>query len=301
MRQAFCDESFSRSPFFVVAGPIIHTDSQLIPVEEYLESLVEKYIPKEDRKGFAFHSADVWNNWDYFADKVKWPRGTCWDILWDLSGIPARFGLPIALGLKRKEEVAEWIAAPLEGIEEKFRPKAHDVATHGIAFVEYAKSVEGLLRELWPDETAELVAENRSEVEESLHGVHLSLRSRHWFEQEWEAPPPEFPFTKIRGAIKFAAKRDEVALQIADVCAYVIRAACEDSLDHAPFYNRLQPLMLGHPKHLDWPPLEWPLGPLVPLWKESNAEAESPLGRIRRLVRRERRRRLGSTRKSKVK
>lgn len=285
MRQAFCDESFSRSPFFVVAGPIIHADNQLIPVEEYLEALVEKYIPETDREGFVFHAADIWNNNGYFTDKDRWPHDLCWDILWDLISIPFLFHLPVSLGFKEKPHVAEWIKGPIEEIEQRYRAKAHDVATHGLAFVDYSYQVEKFARECWPDEVAELVAESRPEVHESLDGAHFSLRSRRWLET-WDEPPPEFPFTRIRGAIKFAAKRDEPALQIADACAYVIRAALEGSPDHAPFYNRLRGLMIAVPKDLIWPPLEWPNGHIVPLWKESEATRTSSLGRFRRLYRR---------------
>jgi uncharacterized protein DUF3800 len=286
VRQAFCDESYSRSSVFVVAGPIIHADTQLVPVEEHLEGLVAKYIPEPDREGFVFHAADLWNNNEYFADREKWPRDKCWNILWDLINIPAQFDLPIAVGLQYRLDVAERIKEPLEQIEEKYRAKAHDTATHSLAFVDFTYGVENAMRKLWPDEVAELVAENRQEVHDSLHGVHFNMRSKKWFATEWVNPPPEFPLAKIRGAIKFAAKRDEPALQIADACAYIIRAAVEGSLDHAPFYNLLRFWMLAHPKGLVWPPLEWPGGPLVPLWKETEAEKASPMVRLRRLYRR---------------
>lgn len=299
MRQAFCDESFSQSPWFVVAGPIVNADTQLIPLENHLEELAVKYIPKADREGFVFHATDIWNNNGYFADKERWPHDLCWDILWDLITTPAQFDLPVAIGLKLGPEVAERIAEPLKQIQERHRAKAHDVATHGLAFVDFTYGVENTMRSFWPDEVAELVAENRKEVHDSLHGIHFNMRSKKWFGEEWANPPPEFPLANIRGAIKFAAKRDEPALQIADACAYVIRAAVEGSFDHAPFYNTLQRQLLAHPKHLVWPPLEWPLGPQVPLWKESPAERASDLGWLRRFLRRERRR-LRDTGKSNV-
>ena len=87
----------------------LRSDKQLIPVEEHLERLVEKYIPEEDREGFVFHAVDIWNNHGYFADKRVWPREKCWEILWDLASVPALFVLPIAVGLKLRPEVADWI------------------------------------------------------------------------------------------------------------------------------------------------------------------------------------------------
>ena len=37
-----------------MAGILVHGDIQLARVEEYLSSLVEKHIPKEDHFGFVF-------------------------------------------------------------------------------------------------------------------------------------------------------------------------------------------------------------------------------------------------------
>ena len=216
------------------------------------ERLVEKYIPEEDREGFVFHAVDIWNNHGYFADKRVWPREKCWEILWDLAMFPALFVLPIAVGLKLRPEVADWIKEPVERIEKKYRRKAHDVALHGLAFVDFTYGVENVMRKHWADEVAELVAENWREVHDSLQGIHFNMKSKKWFAAEWTNPPPEFPLVRIRGAIKFAAKKDEPALQIADVCAYFIRAAIEGSRDHAPFYNRLQFSMLAHPKGRIW-------------------------------------------------
>ncbi len=290
VRQAFCDESYSRQgPWFVVAGPVVHADSQTVRVETHIESLVAKHIPEPDRRGFVFHSADIWNNNNYFRDREKWPRDKCWDILWDLAQMPALFDLPIVIGLKRKAQVKEAVTLHAPHLDERAARTAHDVTTHGVAFVDYTHIIERTMRDLWPDEVAELVAENRREVEESLLGVHHMLKTDPRIE-EWAVTPTHFPLTHIRGGIKFSAKRDEPILQIADLCAYVTLAVLEGSHDHAPFFNAIYPMMLVHPKGQTWPPLEWPNGPIVPLWKETPEERASELGRLRRFLRAERRR-----------
>lgn len=290
VRQAFCDESYSRrGPWFVVAGPVVHADTQLVPIETHLEELAAKHIPEADRKGFVFHAADIWNNNGYFKDRTVWPRDRCWDILADLAAIPRKFEVPIAIGLKRKDQVKQAVATHAAALEERAARTLHDVATHGIAFVDYTHIVERTMRTLWEDEVAELVAENRKEVEESLMGVHYMLKTDPRIE-EWKVKPTQFPLTHIRGGIKFAAKRDEPLLQVADLCAYVTLAVLEGSHDHAPFYNAIYSMLLAQPKGQSWPPLEWPDGPLVPLWKESPEERDSELGRLRRLLRAQRRR-----------
>ena len=51
VRLAFMDGAGTsrREPFVVVAAVMIYADTQLIPVEECLEELVEKGIPEGDR------------------------------------------------------------------------------------------------------------------------------------------------------------------------------------------------------------------------------------------------------------
>ena len=63
VRLAFMDEAGTsrREPFVVVAAVMIHADTQLIPVEECLEELVEKHIPEGDRDGFVFHATNIWS------------------------------------------------------------------------------------------------------------------------------------------------------------------------------------------------------------------------------------------------
>ncbi len=54
MRVVYLDESgiSRREPVLVVAAIIAHGDTQVIPVEDHLERLVQKHIPEENREGF---------------------------------------------------------------------------------------------------------------------------------------------------------------------------------------------------------------------------------------------------------
>jgi len=140
------------------------------------------------------------------------------------------------------------------------------------------------MHDLWLDEVAQVVAENREEVQETVSDLHHLLRS----EKEVAAlgpPAGRFPLVKVRGGAQFAAKRDFPALQIADVCAFVIRGIINDRREYAPFYNLLHPVMLAHPKMLQWPMTEWPMGPLVPLWKQIDEDFRA-LTAFRRALRR---------------
>ena len=84
---------------------IVHGGHQLVPVEVHLQGLVEKHIPPEDRAGFVFHATDIWSNGKYFKDRQRWPLERRLPILEALADIPASFGLPIVLGVSRKDYV----------------------------------------------------------------------------------------------------------------------------------------------------------------------------------------------------
>jgi len=142
VRYAFSDESYGEGPWFVVAGPIVHADSELIPIEDHVQAIAAKYIPEEDRDGFVFHAADIWNNNQYFKDRTVWPRSRCWDVIWDLARMPAQFGLPIALGIKGHREVAEWIKPFTDPMDKREVLLTRSVTTHTLAYIDFLHGVE---------------------------------------------------------------------------------------------------------------------------------------------------------------
>src|ERR1700722_12597625 len=94
VRVTYMDESglAKREPILVEAGIIVHGDDQVVPVEQYLESLVEKHIPADQRAAFFFHATDIYGGGDkncIFHDKDEWPDERRWAILDDLVAVPA--------------------------------------------------------------------------------------------------------------------------------------------------------------------------------------------------------------------
>ncbi len=280
VRIAYIDESGTnpRDHCLVVAGIVVHGDDQLIPVEDYMLELVEKHIPAPDREGFVFHAADIWNNNNYFRDKELWPWERRSPILWDLVRIPAKFTLPIAFGFKAHGD-------PLpEGLSKVPTAEELDVATHAIAFMGMTVCLERFMRSAFPHEAALLTVEDRPKAKTVLKQMHALLRDRAALAR-YDVETEALPLVKVRDTTHFAAKTECRHLQIADVCAYFIRGFMAGNYRHAPFHNVLRPMMIDYPKHEQWPALEWPLGPLVPLWEESLAERNSELGRLRILLR----------------
>jgi hypothetical protein len=104
-----------------------------------------------------------------------------------------------------------------------------------IAFVNATQLIENFFRKSHPDESTLIIAEDRPQVRKVLKRV------QHIFQGRDKVPVPdavlakfkEVPFKHIRDTLHFAAKADSRLLQVADICAFVIRgAAASYSKDH---------------------------------------------------------------------
>jgi hypothetical protein len=127
VRYIYVDEAgtSAKEPVSVVAGIIIHADTQYMAVEKRLNEVLQ-LVPHELREGFVFHAKSVWSDRSYrevwsFADRL--------DFLKKVMAIPREMGLAIAVGMVRRDsEVPEGV-----GSREKFH--------HAMAFF----SVSGVL------------------------------------------------------------------------------------------------------------------------------------------------------------
>ena len=242
MRIVYLDESGTSrgARATVVAGGMIDADNQLIAVEEHMERLVERYIPEDDRGDFFFHATNIWSATKYFKDRDLWPLERRLEILHDLVEIPQKLDIPVVFGHCPRDER---ITVPSDfTMDEKHR----DVVVHSIAFFECAKVVEKLMREFWPDEVALLIAEDRPEVRDTVRYVHSWMRSGkalgHRDAGEY------LPLSHIRDTVHWAGKRQSRHLQLADICAFVIRGHLDEHPRNPPLYSKLRPMMAVYPK-----------------------------------------------------
>jgi hypothetical protein len=107
VRVTYMDESglSRREPVLIEAAIIVHGDEQVVPVEDHLESLVEKHIPQDKRDGFFFHATDIYGGGGkncIFCNKEEWPDERRWAILDDFVIVPSKFGLPICVSIIEK-------------------------------------------------------------------------------------------------------------------------------------------------------------------------------------------------------
>jgi Protein of unknown function (DUF3800) len=252
MRFAFIDEGgiSRREPFVVVAGVFVHGDEQLVPLEEKIWGLVRKHIPKDDQEGFVFHAMDIWSGSRYFKDEKQWPLQKRLNILRDMARLPRKLNIPIVYEAIERAKV-KFTEAPREPTI-----KEHSTGIHTLTFAACTLRIEQHMRELWPDEVVKMIAEDNDQVRAFLKEVHEILRypSR---AQGRLVPNRILPLRKIRGSVHYANKKEEVALQLADLCAFLIRGHFSQHPQNRPLYERIQPMLLRQP------PGEIYSGPLI--------------------------------------
>lgn len=240
VRLTYLDEGgiSKREPSVVVAGVIVHGDLQLARVEEHLIGLRDKHIPESDRANFVFHSTDIWSGGKYFKDRNVWPLERRLKILEDLADIPAAFSLPIAYGVSNKAHVQQMVGEATD--------KLLDLVYHACAFASATQLVERFLRGYYPDEYTLVIAEDRDAVRRMIKRVQAALQGRtDDLPKELLAEFAELPYQHIRDTVHFAAKTEAHLLQVADICAFLIRGFVSGHPQSGPLFGRLMPVLLA--------------------------------------------------------
>jgi Protein of unknown function (DUF3800) len=245
VRLVYLDESgvSTNETVLTVCGAIVHGDTQLAAIENHFGILLQKHIPWEDRPGFVFHATHIWSGGGYFKNREKWPLERRLEILDDLIAIPRKFDFPVSYG------TVSWPDFPMEIlVPDKRTEHERQVAGHTIAFGHCCMGIERFVRETFPDEFVILIAEDRAEVRASLKNIIAVFRNPAAVQQLGLSDPDYFPFNHIRDTVHFAKKSESRHLQIADVCAFVMRGHFMKTKHNERFFNVLRPQLTWHPK-----------------------------------------------------
>ena len=239
VRFVFLDEGgISRyEPFVVVAGVIVHGDEQLVPLERELANLVKKHIPKEHQPGFVFHATDIWSGAGIFRDRDRWTLDRRLLILRDLARIPRKLDIPIVHeSYERKQLLVENPNMKLTAHEES-------IAVHSVAFAACELRIEEYMRACFPSEVAQIVAEDNDQARKMIKQVHAGFRKSGALAIRY--PDNILPLRHIRGSVHFADKDESAPLQIADLCAFIIRGHLSGKHPlNARLYRRVRPMMM---------------------------------------------------------
>jgi len=243
MRFVFTDEGgISRTePFVVVTGIFVGADDQLVRLENELERLKAKYIPTGDRRDFVFHATEIWSGTRFFRDRKRWPLEKRLEILHKLARLPRKLNIPIVYEAVERAQFDLSEVAEREGRDPT--PSEHSIAAHAVAFCACTLRIEQLMRLKWRNEVAQLVAEDNDQVRALVKGAHENFRDPSKADGKI-IPNTVLPFRKIRGSVHFTSKAESPPLQLADVCAFIIRGHLARHPHNKAFYDRLKPMML---------------------------------------------------------
>lgn len=207
VRFIYVDEAgtSAREPFAVVAGIMVHADSQWRRLEQMVSDLVSETIPEAMRGSFLFHATELFSGGKKFP-RDQWPMEKRWSILDRLLSIPSCVNVPVVFGFIKKRE-----------------PKLPDSFNHGMAYTLCMIAADQFLRRCAPDEIATVIAEDAEHSRRILKKAQVMLQNEILAREVL----PEFmnylPVTHIKDTVHFALKSEAILLQIADACAFTMR------------------------------------------------------------------------------
>lgn len=244
MRLTYFDDAglfnAQQEPFIVIGGVIVHADEQLIPVEEYIDALVQKHIPKGDWDDFIFHAMELWSGGRYFK-RDKWSLEKRLEILADLAAIPEKFGIPVPFGYQDRKHAWRFFDPG------KFTARQIELQLYSDTYARFCESIEEFMRKAASNEITLLIGEDNDAIRALTRKAHQLYRDPKWV-RETAPLLTYFPFERIREGVHFAGKPESKALQIADVCTFIIKKKLMNDPRIGPFYEALEPMMVILPK-----------------------------------------------------
>jgi hypothetical protein len=245
VRLAFLDESgrSRHEPIIVVAGIVLNGDRTYRKLCERLSTLIEEFIPEQDRGGFVFHAKDIFQGTGYFKDRTQWPREEKrFPILTTIAAIPRQFGMPVIFGYLNKGEYQAAISLQLSRHErQETKAQISDVAEHMVAFAHAEIAIERQMHQFSRDEICMVIAEDTDRVKRALKSAHAILRDPQEIVNSGFAGLSGLPLQKIVDTPHFAEKAESAPLQVADCCAYLIMRRLMRRDDSQQFFELLAP------------------------------------------------------------
>ncbi|HUB97199.1 MAG TPA: DUF3800 domain-containing protein [Stellaceae bacterium] len=246
MRQIFFDiagiSNPKHEPIVVCAGVITHPDKQWKLLREYLLGMVDEYVPVEHRAGFAFHATELFSGGKVFP-RDKFDREWRWRVLDELVSIPEKFDLPIVWGRTPREMVEPGgYLAPTTPL---LVTPPRVVHAQMISFTVACAAAEYWMNQVAePDEIAQMIMENDDQSRAFIRYVQRYL-SDPFFNSRFSEQYRVFRLSRIMYPIQFEEKTDSSALQVADVCAFVLKRWCMNKPEIDRFYKPIEPFLVN--------------------------------------------------------
>jgi len=247
MRLVYLDEAGvsnpQQEPHLVVAGVILNGDQDWQPIDRHLKSICRRFLPEDDRDGFVFHAKDLWHGSGYFKRDV-WPRDKRMAIMQEIAGIPNRFHLYVVAGAIDRLAMQD----ALKKRSPNMGSKVIAAWTHAEAYIKVAADVDSWMQRDAPEEVAMLIAENTEPTKRALKLVHAGFRTDD--DEYWHVPRQWRVFTarRIVDTVHFAEKEESSILQVADMCAFVMKRYISGKSDVGSLFNLLKPRITERPE-----------------------------------------------------
>lgn len=228
MRILYLDESgtSANEGVTVVVAIVVDADRQWTAAKSRLDRLVAEYVPASLREAFLVHSTDLLNG---RKNPPEWSRADRTALLREVAAIPGNVGMPLCLGVVRRGALGDDAYKKYNKASKRIR--SHN-ADHLVAFQYCLTEAERYLRgHCEVDEIAVAVYEDTDEMRGVLRG-RLTGREVHPYFVPNALVAENHPEVasisqKIIDVPHFARKSDAPLLQIADVCAFIIRSWLE--------------------------------------------------------------------------
>ena len=226
LRFVYMDETGTnkKDTHTVVSGLVVHADSQLIPIEAAMDEVIADYIHEPDREAFFVRGSDIYGGNGYFKGKSgedeEFPLGRRLKMLRDFSSLVSEYGLTVLQGHVSTSAIGD--DADYQELSDKDAATSRLMLAHSGCVL----SVEAIMRAWYPDEVAQLVVEDSGEMHrhiENMSTVMRSARAKEFLGLSEEAAFDLLPLQKIRNNVHFSKKHDSRALQLTDVCAFLLR------------------------------------------------------------------------------
>jgi hypothetical protein len=247
VRLIYLDESDSHDradPFYCVAGVVVHADHQWKKLAGELAQVATDWLPPEVAYRFVFHATDMFHGSKYW-DRDVWPEEVRHAIMRDLVSIVVRNGLPVVMSISKKPNFANGVAPTAH-----LTPEKKKILIHAVTAAQCIAWADKWVCDYCPaHEVAMVIAEDKDKVKRLLKtGITVMADTKllaGWSDDQEAAVSAvgHLPLTRIVDTVNFQGKSDAPLLQLADLCAFVLRRGFADKFVPLEIYNPLAKLV----------------------------------------------------------
>jgi hypothetical protein len=182
-------------PVLTVGAVIVHADDLLEHVERELNGIVRKYIPDIYWNDFIFHATHLfnWGGKVFTKDNPEWPLSRRMQIAGELSAIPAKYDIPLTVGICYRERFP---SDPL--LANKLSAREITIAAHVATFFACAIKVEHWMRSYAEDEVCMLIVEDNREARRYIKASQNYYQRDIVIQLMSEKEREHFPFQRIK-------------------------------------------------------------------------------------------------------